>query len=99
MQNPALTLKLGTIIAINIELPKYIFLNSPEPSVEHHKRTNPPFQAGNMLKEKPLGNDLLSREVALQVPSALACLTTGFGMGPGVPTSHKSPRDVFTSLD
>ena len=51
-----------------------------------------------MLKEKPLGNDLLSREVALQVPSALACLTTGFGMGPGVPTSHKSPRDVFTTL-
>ena len=49
-----------------------------------------------MLKEKPLGNDLLSREVALQVPSALACLTSGFGMGPGVPTSHKSPRDLFT---
>jgi hypothetical protein len=50
----------------------------------------------NMLKEKPLGNDLLSQEVALQVPSALMCLTTGFGMGPGVPTSLKSPRDNFT---
>ena len=51
-----------------------------------------------MLKEKPLGNDLLSREVALQVPSALTGLTTGFGMGPGVPLPHKSPRDVFTTL-
>jgi hypothetical protein len=30
--------------------------------------------------EKPLGNDLLSQEVALQVPSALTALTTGFGM-------------------
>ena len=44
-------------------------------------------------KQKPLGNDLLSREVALQVPSALARLTAGFGMGPGVPTPLKSPRD------
>ena len=31
-------------------------------------------------KEKPLGNDLLSQEVALQVPSALTGLTAGFGM-------------------
>ena len=52
----------------------------------------------NDYKEKPLGNDLLSREVALQVPSALTCLTAGFGMGPGVPTSLKSPRDIFTML-
>ena len=51
-----------------------------------------------MLKEKPLGNDLLSQEVALQVPSALTCLTTGFGMGPGVPTSLKSPRDLFHNV-
>ena len=33
---------------------------------------------------KPLGNDLLSRAVSSQVPSALAGLTSGFGMGPGV---------------
>ena len=46
-----------------------------------------------VLKEKPLGNDLLSREVALQVPSALTSLTAGFGMGPGVPSPLKSPRD------
>jgi hypothetical protein len=44
-------------------------------------------------KQKPLGDDLLSQEVALQVPSALARLTAGFGMGPGVPTPLKSPRD------
>ncbi|SVC07786.1 uncharacterized protein METZ01_LOCUS260640 [marine metagenome] len=34
---------------------------------------------------KPPGNDLLSRAVSSQVPSALAGLTSGFGMGPGVP--------------
>jgi hypothetical protein len=50
------------------------------------------------LKEKPLGNDLLSQEVALQVPSALTCLTSGFEMGPGVPMPLKSPRDIFTML-
>jgi len=33
-----------------------------------------------MIKEKSLGNDLLSQEVALQVPSALTDLTAGFGM-------------------
>ena len=52
----------------------------------------------HLLKEKPLGNDLLSQEVALQVPSALTSLTSGFGMGPGVPSPLKSPRDVFTTL-
>ena len=51
-----------------------------------------------VYKEKPLGNDLLSQEAALQVPSALTGLTTGFGMLPGVPPSLKSPRDVFTTL-
>ena len=50
-----------------------------------------------LVNEKPLGNDLLSQEAALQVPSALTGLTTGFGMLPGVPPSLKSPRDVFTT--
>ena len=36
--------------------------------------------ARGLLKEKPLGNDLLSQEVALQVPSALTDLTAGLGM-------------------
>ena len=36
--------------------------------------------ARGVEKEKPLGNDLLSQEVALQVPSALTDLTAGFGM-------------------
>ena len=31
-------------------------------------------------KKKPLGNDLLSHPAAGAVPSALAGLTTGFGM-------------------
>jgi hypothetical protein len=33
---------------------------------------------------KKIGGDLLSREVALRVPSALAGLTSLFGMGRGV---------------
>ena len=47
-------------------------------------------------KEKPLGDDLLSQAVSSQVPSALAGLTTGFGMGPGVPPPLQSPRGVIT---
>ena len=46
--------------------------------------------------KKPLGNDLLSQEVALQVPSALISLTTGFEMLPGVPLSLRSPETYFT---
>jgi len=34
--------------------------------------------------KKSLGNDLLSQGVAPQVPWALADLTAGFGMEPGV---------------
>ena len=46
-----------------------------------------------------LGEDLRSQEVALQVPSALAGLTAGFEMGPGVPPpldtpSKRCPRRV-----
>ena len=47
------------------------------------------------LKEKSLlGNDLLSQGAAPQVPSALTSLTAGFGMGPGVSSSLKSPKDL-----
>ena len=46
-------------------------------------------------KKSLLGNDLLSQKVALQVPSALAGLTTGFGMGPGVPPPLQSPRRLL----
>lgn len=48
--------------------------------------------ANNTIR-KSLGDDLLSRAVTSQVPSALAGLTSGFGMGPGVPPPHKSPRE------
>jgi hypothetical protein len=48
-----------------------------------------------LKKKKSLGSDLLSQGVAPQVPSALTGLTTGFGMGPGVPPSLQPPRDSF----
>ena len=51
-----------------------------------------------LKKKKSFGNDLLSQGAAPQVPSALTSLTSGFGMGPGVPISLKSPRDNFTRL-
>jgi len=51
-----------------------------------------------LIKKKPLGNDLLSQEVALQVPSALTALTTGFEMLPGIPLSLQSPRDFIHLL-
>jgi hypothetical protein len=46
-------------------------------------------------KKRPLGNDLLSQGVTPQVPLALANLTAGFEMEPGVPSPHKSPRDLL----
>ena len=39
------------------------------------------------------GNDLLSQRCVPPVPSALAGLTTGFGMGPGVSPPLKSPEE------
>ena len=48
----------------------------------------------NAKKESP-GNDLLLHAVARTLPSALTSLTAGFGMGPGVSSSLKSPRDSF----
>ena len=44
-----------------------------------------------LTKKSHVGNDLLSQEVALQVPSALTRLTSGFEMFPGIPTSLWSP--------
>ena len=41
-----------------------------------------------------VGSDLLSQGTAPQVPSALAGLTTGFGMGPGVPLPRKPPTKL-----
>ena len=47
------------------------------------------------IKKGPVGNGLLSQGAAPQVPSALAGLTSGFGMGPGVPPPLKSPTRPF----
>ena len=49
-------------------------------------------------KTGSLGNDLLSQGPAPQVPSALEGLTSGFGMGPGVPPPLESPREPFMPL-
>ena len=47
---------------------------------------------GQESKSEILGNDLLSRPVTREVPSALESLTAGFGMCPGVPSPPVSPR-------
>ena len=65
----------------------------PANEIIHDSRVYEQTIQHEMLKEKPLGNDLLSQEVALQVPSALTDLTAGFGMLPGVTPSLQSPRD------
>ena len=46
--------------------------------------TNPELLR-NFKNKKLLGDDLLSQAASSQVPSVLADLTSGFGMGPGVP--------------
>ena len=51
----------------------------PPPESDHEKE---PLR--RLLFVKEIGGDLLSREVALRVPSALAGLTSLFGMGRGV---------------
>jgi hypothetical protein len=47
---------------------------------------------GEKEEEGTPGNDLLSHAVTHVLPSALTSLTTGFGMGPGVSSSLKSPK-------
>ena len=46
-------------------------------------------------KIKKPGNDLLSHEANLTVPSALKGLTSEFGMGSGVSPSLESPGIIF----
>ena len=45
-------------------------------------------------REVKVGNDLLSHAVAHILPSALAGLTAGFEMGPGVPPPLLSPTNL-----
>ncbi len=45
-----------------------------------------------------VGNDLRSQEVSLPVPSALAGLTVGFEMEPGVPPPPGSPTPAVLTL-
>ena len=53
-------------------------------------------EVGEKIK-KP-GNDLLSHEANLTVPSALKGLTSEFGMGSGVSPSLKSPGKIKNKL-
>jgi hypothetical protein len=50
---------------------------------EMEERKNQKERAGGRSDE--VGSGLLSHTVTSAVPSALVGLTTGFGMGPGVP--------------
>ena len=52
--------------------------------IGHPARGSPFWTPGLDRKTGSLGNDLLSRPVTGEVPSALEGLTAGFGMGPGV---------------
>ena len=47
-------------------------------------------------KTEHVGDGLLSHEPELTLPSALAGLTAGFEMGPGVPPPHISPTNLTT---
>jgi hypothetical protein len=50
-------------------------------------------------KQIPPGNDLLSQRCVPPVPSALAGLTSGFGMGPGISLPLGSPEEsVFAVI-
>ena len=53
----------------------------------------------DVLKKKNFpGDDLLSQGAAPQVPSALAGLTAGFGMEPGVTPPLESPRKLLANF-
>jgi hypothetical protein len=71
-----------------LRMTKKLLINLP-------KRNIHPWRVEWFKKKKSLGNDLLSQGVAPVVPSALADLTAGFGMLPGVSPPRESPRDCF----
>ena len=59
----------------------------------------PPPDRGELNKKRSeVGNFLLSRGVAPQVPSADTRLTAGFGMFPGIPTLLWSPTSLLICL-
>ena len=51
--------------------------------------------SGACLCRKRVGDDLLSHNVSVAVPSALKSLTSEFGMGSGGPSSPSSPTQPF----
>ncbi len=64
-----------------------------QPAAANQALTEPNLLIG--IKKSPVGGDLLSQGAAPQVPSALTGLTSGFGMGPGVPPLLESPTRLL----
>ena|SRR5688572_27548278 len=54
-----------------------------------------PTGFGGAFRVVNCGDVLLSHTVSRAVPSALKGLTSGFGMGPGVSPSQKSPQSLY----
>ena len=80
-----------------LRLPRQGSRRAPRHTCLTLRRASAPHPRPREEDKKSLGNDLLSQRAAPLVPSALAGLTAGFGMGPGVPPPLLSPRD-FSSL-
>ena len=54
-------------------------------TTSHHHHQTQSKRGSRFSRKKDVGNGLLSHTVTSAVPSALVGLTSGFGMGPGVP--------------
>ena len=61
----------------------------------HHPGAKENKKREGVKGKEGVGNDLLSHAVAHILPSALAGLTTGFEMGPGVPPPLLSPTTLL----
>src|SRR5258708_38419963 len=62
--------------------------------VYQNKRKRQRGSGGVKGKARLLGEGLVSRDVTVQVPSALAGLTAGFQKGPGAPPPPHTPRNA-----
>ena len=74
------------VVLLPKHLPKVFFFIFPKNTRKTPRR--------NSSREKGSGDDLLSRAVSSQVPSALRSLTSVFGMGTGVTFSSLPPEIV-----
>jgi hypothetical protein len=72
--------------------PRPFLWKAPDMRQAYGKGDGPPLRAARPLRS--LGSDLLSHSVSRAVPSALEGLTSGFGMGPGVPPPPWPPKHL-----